>query len=159
MPGLDAPRRKRMRRLRVLAIRMAGRALAVRRRLLKPVTLGVRILLVRDGEVLLVRHTYMSGWYLPGGGLRRRETLEAAIRREAREEVGASFDSAWQLAAFSNFEEALSDHLVVFVAEGFTLSPATSDEIAEARFSPLTSLPPGTSAGTRKAIAYYLARL
>ena len=43
------------------------------------------------GRLLLARHTYKpgSGWELPGGWLGRGETLEACIRRELREELGA----------------------------------------------------------------------
>ena len=41
-----------------------------------------------NGDVLLVRNSYRTGWGLPGGLLRRREAAEAGARREVREEVG-----------------------------------------------------------------------
>ena len=56
-------------------------------KLFKPITIGARLLMVKDGTVVLVKHTYDQAWYLPGGGLKRGETLEQAIRREAAEEV------------------------------------------------------------------------
>jgi ADP-ribose pyrophosphatase YjhB (NUDIX family) len=52
--------------------------------LFRPVRLGVRVMLLRGDQVLLVRQTYMPGWFMPGGGLKRGETLEQAARREAR---------------------------------------------------------------------------
>ena len=41
-------------------------------------------------RVLFVRHTYgdRTPWEMPGGGLRRGEAPEAAVRREMREELG-----------------------------------------------------------------------
>ena len=55
----------------------------------RAVTLGVRaVVLDGTGGVLLVRHSYTPGWYLPGGGVDRGETAEAAVIRETREEAG-----------------------------------------------------------------------
>ncbi|MEP6870250.1 MAG: NUDIX domain-containing protein [Anaerolineaceae bacterium] len=137
-------------------LRAAYGLLNVRRKVLQPVTLGVRVLLVRDGQVLLVRHTYRDGWFLPGGGVKRRETLEAAARREAYEEVGATFGALRLMGAYSNFVEAASDHVVVFASESFELRANESAEIAECRFFPLTDLPKGVAAGTLRRIEEYL---
>jgi 8-oxo-dGTP diphosphatase len=38
----------------------------------------------------LVRSSYRVGWHLPGGGVRRGETPEAAARRKLAEEIGLS---------------------------------------------------------------------
>ena len=62
----------------------------LRWRVTKPVTVGVRLILTRDQAVLLVKHTYQRHWYLPGGGVKRGETLQEAARREAAEEIGAA---------------------------------------------------------------------
>ncbi|WP_322796527.1 NUDIX domain-containing protein, partial [Tepidiforma sp.] len=64
----------------------------LRWRLFHPVTIGARVVLAREGKVLLIRHTYRSGWFLPGGGVDKGETLEAAARWEALEEAGARLE-------------------------------------------------------------------
>ena len=55
-------------------------------KIFRPLTWGVRLMLIKNDEIVLVRHTYRDGWFLPGGGLKRRETFTAAARREAHEE-------------------------------------------------------------------------
>ena len=141
--------------VKIWLLRVAYAALELRRMAWQPVTLGVRVLLVRNGEVLLVRHTYRDGWFLPGGGLKRHETLKAAARREAREEVGATIGELRLMGAYSNCSETKSDHVVVFVSEQFALAPCRSAEIAEARFFRFDALPEGVSAGSQRRIDEY----
>jgi 8-oxo-dGTP pyrophosphatase MutT (NUDIX family) len=120
----------------------------IRNRLFKPVTLGARVILVRDGRVLLVRHSYMAGWFLPGGGVKRNEGFEAAALREAREEVGARIRSLHLHGLYLNHFEDRVDHVAIFIATDFDWHPKVTAEIAEARWCSPDDLPMGTAPRT-----------
>jgi ADP-ribose pyrophosphatase YjhB (NUDIX family) len=108
---------------------------------LRPIRVGVRVMMLKDNQVLLVRQTYMPGWYMPGGGVKRGETLEAAARREVREETGVVLGDTRLLGVYTNFKEWKTDHNIVFVSSDFTLSGEHDREIAEVRLFPLNALP------------------
>jgi ADP-ribose pyrophosphatase YjhB (NUDIX family) len=123
--------------------------------IVRPLTLGVRIMLIADGRVLLVRHTYMDGWFMPGGRIEKNETAEQAARREAREEVRAEVRSISLLGVYSNFTEWKSDHNVLFLSQDFTLAGGHDREIADMRFFPLDALPPDVWPGHRQRLIEY----
>src|SRR5690348_5986539 len=63
------------------------RALHLYLRVARGMTLGVRGLVVdADGRVFLVKHSYVGGWHLPGGGVEVGETFVEALKRELVEE-------------------------------------------------------------------------
>ncbi len=120
-------------------------------------TVGVRLLAVEDGKVLLVRHTYLEGWFLPGGGVQAGESLQEAVRREAAEEAGAELRSLRLFGVYSSFFEGKSDHITVFLCEDFTWRKGSSSEIECVACFALEDLPEETSPGTRRRIAEYVA--
>src|SRR5689334_13065986 len=68
--------------------RLLGKAARLVWRITKPRTVGVRaVLLDQDDRIALVRHTYTDHWYLPGGGVKKGESIKAALLRELAEEV------------------------------------------------------------------------
>ena len=126
-------------------------------RIFQPVTFGVKIMLIREETVLLVKHSYEKGWHLPGGGVKRHESVETAVRREAREELGAEMDELHLFGVYTNDSQYKNDHVVVFVSHKFTLGPADKAEIRAVQKFPLRQLPPDVSRGTRHRIEEYLA--
>ena len=137
----------------VLSLADRGRRLVWR--VFGPRTIGVRGLVVDgDGSVLLVRHTYGPGyWHLPGGGVKRRESMVAALHRELREEVGVIVSGDVRLlGTFSSLTEGKSDHISVFVVEAWRLVDSDSREIESRSFFPPSALPEAASPATRRRI-------
>jgi len=122
----------------------------------KPVSMGVRLLMVRDEQVVLVKHVYEPYWYLPGGAVERDETLETAVRREAREETGASLHDLQLFGAYTNCERGKSDHIAVFFSQSFELTCVGDDEIENCRFFSLNGLPEKVSPGSANRIREYM---
>jgi 8-oxo-dGTP pyrophosphatase MutT (NUDIX family) len=123
----------------------------------RPVRMGVRVMMIQNEKVWLVRQTYMPGWFMPGGGLKRNETLEQAARREAREETGAELGTLTLLGAYSNFVEWKSDHNIVFFCHDFEFKGKPDGEISELRAFPLKDLPDNLWPGHRRRLMEYQA--
>jgi ADP-ribose pyrophosphatase YjhB (NUDIX family) len=122
----------------------------------RPVTMGVRAL-IRDqsGAVLLIRHNYVGGWHMPGGGVGRGETVHQAMAREVREEVGLEVvGTARMLGLYARFRRGWSDHVSVFVVDEWSGTPRIDElEIAECRFFAPEDIPADTTPATRRRLA------
>lgn len=123
-------------------------------------TLGVRIIARRDdGQVILVKHTYIHGWHLPGGGVDSGETISMAAARELAEEVGLKTTAPLRLLALqSNDAVFKGDHIALFEATSF--EPCATDNAGEieafAWFDP-GNLPEDVSPATARRLAEYVA--
>jgi ADP-ribose pyrophosphatase YjhB (NUDIX family) len=126
----------------------------------RPMTLGVRGVVIRpDESVLLVRHGYVPGWHFPGGGVEVGETFAHALGRELEEEACVRVKGAPLLhGLFFNSHVSRRDHVAVYVIRNFEVMGVRSPdyEIAEARFFSRQDLPEGASAGTRARLAEIL---
>mgnify|MGYP001766688768 CR=1 FL=1 len=126
--------------------------------LTRAATLGVRgIVRDDDGRVLLVRHTYLPGWYLPGGGVDPGETVVEAVVREILEETGvATVGEPRLFGLYLNRRVSRRDHvaLLVFDTSAGRQQPRRPPfEIAEVGFFALDALPSETTAATRRRLA------
>lgn len=124
----------------------------------RPSTRGVRaIVMGHDGKIILVRHKYQEGWFLPGGKVGRNEKDESALRRELWEELGVDTISHLEkLGEYSNVYEYKKDTIIVFVAHSFVQKSTQHFEIEEQESFDPHMLPDETSPGTRRRIEEWL---
>lgn len=122
--------------------------------ILKPHLQSVSIIgMASDGKLLLIRQSYGAGrWTLPGGGIHRGETPEAAARRELQEETGCE---AAKLTLIETFEDTFlgatsTSHL--FTGSVLNMPQADNREVLEARFFPTHSLPEPLNGKARQAL-------
>jgi 8-oxo-dGTP pyrophosphatase MutT (NUDIX family) len=128
-------------------------------RLSRGATLGVRALVLNAaGEVLLVEHTYMPGWFLPGGGVERGETAEAAVIRELQEEAGVRpLSRPTLLAVQANHRVFRGDHVVLFRVDDWEPCAASwQGEIHAVGWYAPDRLPADATASTRRRIAEFV---
>lgn len=110
----------------------------------RPRKIGVKCVITRGEEVLLVRHTYgdRRAWELPGGAVKRGEAPLDAARRETLEELNLAISDWIALGDFFAKHEHREDTLYCFHAVVDGVSPVPDGvEIAEARWFP-SAVPP-----------------
>jgi ADP-ribose pyrophosphatase YjhB (NUDIX family) len=122
----------------------------------RPHTSGVKVVVRRGDDVLLVRHTYgrRADWDLPGGFINSEEPPQDAALREVREEVGLEAQRPVALGALLQRISGRRDTLHAFAADvdgaAVQLDPA---EIAQARWFPHDALPDEVTPYTRGIVA------
>ncbi|HEX3810689.1 MAG TPA: NUDIX domain-containing protein [Rhizomicrobium sp.] len=135
--------------------RIALGGLAGLRAAASPVAFGASAMVENgSGQVLLVRHSYIHGWALPGGGVARREPPAQAVMRELQEEVGLRSDTAPELFGLYTRKLGWTTNVIAL----YRVSEATIDfkpnfEIREVLFCDPGAPPPGTTDGTRRRLA------
>ena len=137
-----------------------GRLIHFYWRFSRAMTVGVRgMVLDGEGRVFLIKHSYVDGWHMPGGGVEVGETMLEALQRELAEEGNIELTAAPVLHAMY-FQPVYSrrDHVALYVIRHFRQShqPVPDREIIGHGFFPVDALPEGTTANTRARLAEVL---
>lgn len=121
-----------------------------------PVAMGVCAIVECGGRVVVVRHSYLPGLHLPGGGVDRGEHPAAAIVREMREEIGLVHSAPPQFVGlFIHKVGLVTNHIALYrLAEAeFSFRPGL--EIRECRLIDPANPPDGVSGATRRRLTEY----
>ena len=106
-------------------------------------TLGVRVVVKNQaGEILVVKHTYIQGWHLPGGGVEHGEDVHTAAIREVFEETGITDLKDFRFLGFEfNRDVSKKDHIVFLAAKTLEdIRPKKSLEISRVEFQSLDKI-------------------
>ena len=123
---------------------------------------GVGAIIFRENEVLLIRRgssPALGKWSVPGGLVELGESLDEAVRREIREEVGLEVRVIDLVAALDRviLDESgrIEYHYILldFLCESAQGDPLAASDADECRFVPLDELPSlDLTRGTEKVI-------
>ena len=123
----------------------------------RPHTAGVKVVVRRGEDVLLVRHTYgrRAEWDLPGGFINDGEAPQDAVLRELSEEVGLQAQRPVALGAILLRSSGRRDTVHCFAADAADGAAIDVDEgeIAQARWFAHHELPSETTPYTRRMVA------
>ena len=120
-------------------------------------TLGARAMVIDGtGRIFLIKHSYVDGWHMPGGGVETGETLLMALARELAEEGNIQLTAPPRLhGVFFNKRISRRDHVALYIVREFRQDapPQPNHEIIEHGFFAPDALPDDTSRATRTRIA------
>lgn len=117
-------------------------------------TRGVKAVVLRDGEVLLIRHSYYATdrYMLPGGGVGSGETALQAGTREVLEETGCRLQDAREHGIFLSRHDGFPDEITIIIGTTQDDPRPDAGELLEARFFPLDALPDALTDASRRRV-------
>ena len=123
-------------------------------------TFGAQALVVKGEMVLLIKHTYVPGWYTIGGGVEKGESCLQAIIRELEEEVDIKALKDPEL--FGIYYKAygrLDHHVAFYICKDFQEGPGFSKtEVLQKKWFPLSDLPKDLAPSNKTRIEEYLGK-
>lgn len=124
----------------------------------RAMTLGVRGLVIDEqGRICLVRHSYIEGWHLPGGGVEAGEDVTHALARELAEEAGVAVSEPPRLAGLFRNRGFRGDHVALFHVTRWTpCAPRNDGEITDIVWVSPEELPEAATPATRRRIAEFV---
>ena len=103
---------------------------------------------------MLVRHTYIPGWHLPGGGVEVGEDCEVALGREVEEECQVTITGKPSIVGiYFNSQVSPRDHVILYQSVSWGKDynvPVNRCEIAESGIFSLNDLPIDIDPWTRQ---------
>lgn len=137
--------------------KIANRVLRKYQSILGICTLGSRaIVLNSQNQILLVKHTYQPHWYIPGGGVKKRESAKKAVLRELKEEVGLTVIGEPELfGIYYHTYLGVSDYPIIYVVKNYSITHAYSPEIEKIEWFDYSNLPEMISPGTKRRLNEY----
>ena len=131
-------------------VKVAYKLMLVYWTIFKPITMGTRAILIKDNKIVLVKTKYSEAWNFPGGGPKKKESIEQAIRREVFEECNIKMNNMELLGVFTRLSENKNDHIMVFYSDDFIQEKGESSwEIGDVKYFSLNDLPEGLGEGSR----------
>jgi len=130
---------------------------------LRPLTVGVRGICfdVSLNSFLLVKHTYSNDWALPGGGVEVGESIEEALNRELKEEVGIRCKNIDVMNVYHNVLITKRDHVVICLVSSWEEDMSYEQprlEISKKKWFTINDLPKNLTPCTRYALKEYVAK-
>lgn len=130
----------------VLAIFLTGKAL------ITPAAFGVNAVVEdEEGNVLVVRHSYLPHWHLPGGGVNPGEPPKKAIVRELEEEIGLlDYDPPELMGIFTRKLVWIGNVIALYRVRNAKFKFKRNVEVIEMKFVDPKNLPEGIAPGTKR---------
>jgi 8-oxo-dGTP pyrophosphatase MutT (NUDIX family) len=142
-------------------LRRTGLALGLgARAVMTPVAFGANAIVDdKEGRVLLVRHSYMAGWHLPGGGVSTGEPPAVAIVRELREEIGlVQSDDPEFIGLFTRKFGWVTNLVALYRVANARFEFVRNFEIREICWADPASPPDDTAPGARRRLAEFASK-